>query len=87
MAVGCETVDDERAGVAGGDEVEDQGEDGEPAEEAAWKERNEKAGSVCCLKNNKLEMAHCLINTPGVDLDTVDRDGRYLEDIARYRNK
>ena len=36
-----------------------------------------------CLKNNKIEMARCLINTPGVDLDTVDRDGRYLEDIAR----
>ena len=36
-----------------------------------------------CLKNNKIEMARCLINTPGVDHDTVDRDGRYLEDIAR----
>ena len=36
-----------------------------------------------CLKNNKIEMARCLINTPGVDLDTVDREGRYLEDIAR----
>ena len=36
-----------------------------------------------CLKDNKIEMARCLINTPGVDLDTVDRDGRYLEDIAR----
>ena len=36
-----------------------------------------------CLKNNKIEMARCLINTPGVDLDTVDRDGKYLEDIAR----
>ena len=35
MTVGCETVDDQRAGVAGGDEVEDQGEDGEPTEEAA----------------------------------------------------
>ena len=36
-----------------------------------------------CLKDNKIEMARCLINTPGVDLDTVDRDGKYLEDIAR----
>ena len=36
-----------------------------------------------CLKNNKIEMARCLINTPGVDLDTVDRDGKHLEDIAR----
>ena len=36
-----------------------------------------------CMKNNKMEMARCLINTPGVDLDTVDRDGKYLETIAR----
>ena len=36
-----------------------------------------------CLKTNKIEMARCLINTPGVDLDTVDRDGKYLETIAR----
>ena len=36
-----------------------------------------------CVKNNKIEMARCLINTPGVDLDTVDRDGKYLENIAR----
>ena len=36
-----------------------------------------------CLKNYKIEMARCLINTPGVDHDTVDRDGKYLEDIAR----
>merc|ERR1711988_654136 len=39
-----------------------------------------------CLKNNKIEMARCLINTPGVDLDTVDRDGKYLETIARERD-
>ena len=28
---------------------------------------------VCCLKNNKIEMARCIINTPevGVDLDTL----------------
>ena len=38
---------------------------------------------IFCLKNNKIEMARCLINTPGVDLDTVDRDGRNLQDIAR----
>ena len=36
-----------------------------------------------CLKNNKTKLACCLINTPGVDLDTVDRDGKYLETIAR----
>ena len=39
-----------------------------------------------CLKTNKIEMARCLINTPGVDLDTVDRDGKYLETIARDNN-
>ena len=39
-----------------------------------------------CLKNNKIEMARCLINTPGVDLDTVDRDGKHLETIARERD-
>merc|ERR1711953_1014701 len=39
-----------------------------------------------CVKNNKIEMARCLINTPGVDLDTVDRDGKYLETIARERD-
>ena len=36
-----------------------------------------------CLKNNKIEMARCLINTPGLDLDTVDRDGKFLETVAR----
>ena len=47
MTVGRETVDDEGAGVAGGDEVEDQGEDGEPTEEAAWKDKNDKrSGTV-----------------------------------------
>ena len=39
-----------------------------------------------CLKTNKIEMARYLINTPGVDLDTVDRDGKYLETIARDNN-
>jgi len=39
-----------------------------------------------CVKNNKIEMARCLINTPGVDLDTVDRDGKYLETVARERD-
>ena len=35
MSVGSETVNDERTRVTGGDEVEDQGQDGEAAEEAA----------------------------------------------------
>ena len=40
-----------------------------------------------CLKRNKIDKARCLINTPGVDLDTVDRDGKYLETIARDSKK
>ena len=51
MTVRCETVDDERAGVAGGDEVEDQGEDGEPTEEAAWKDSNYKRSGQCDRAN------------------------------------
>ena len=39
-----------------------------------------------CLKANKIEMARCLINTLGVDLDMVDRNGKYLEAIARENN-
>ena len=35
VAVGGQAVDDEGAGVAGGHEVEHEGEDGEPAEEPA----------------------------------------------------
>ena len=46
------------------------------------KDSNRDTPVMYCLKNNKIEMARCLINTPGVDLDTVDRDGKYLEDIA-----
>ena len=42
---------------------------------------------VFCLKTNNIEMARFLINTPGVDLDTVDRDGKYLETIARDNNQ
>ena len=47
------------------------------------KNRDGDTPVMYCLKNNKIEMARCLINTPGVDLDTVDRDGKQLEDIAR----
>lgn len=39
-----------------------------------------------CLKNNKIEMARCLINTPGVDLNISDSDGQYPENIARKNN-
>ena len=41
---------------------------------------------IFCLKTNMTEMARCLINTPGVDLDMVDRNGKYLETIARNNN-
>jgi len=47
------------------------------------KNRDGDTPLMYCLKNNKIEMARCLINTPGVDLDTVDRDGKHLETIAR----
>ena len=50
-----------------------------------WNIKNSNGDTpvMYCLKNNKIEMARCLINTPGVDLDTVDRDGRNLKDIER----
>ena len=51
-----------------------------------WNIKNRRTGDtpvMYCLKNNKIEMARCLINTPGVDLDTVDNDGSNLKDIAR----
>ena len=38
-----------------------------------------------CLKTNKMEMFRLLLNNPRVDLNTRDRDGKYLEDIARYK--
>ena len=38
-----------------------------------------------CLKTNKIEMFRLLLNSPRVDLNTRDRDGKYLEDIARYK--
>ena len=47
------------------------------------KNSNGETPLMYCLKNNKIEMARCLINTTGVDLDTLERDGKHLEDIAR----
>ena len=47
------------------------------------KNRNGDTPVMFCLKNNKIEKARCLINTLGVDLNTVDSEGRYLEGIAR----
>ena len=57
-------------------------------ERVNWNIKNSDGDTpvMFCLKNNKIEMARCLINTPGVDLDTVDRDGKYLETIARDNN-
>ena len=35
------------------------------------------------MKMGKTEMVKILLNNPRVDLDTVDREGRFLENIAR----
>merc|ERR1712062_56368 len=53
-----------------------------------WNIKNSEGDTpvMFCVKNNKIEMARCLINTPGVDLDTMDRDGKYLETVARERD-
>ena len=50
-----------------------------------WNKRNSQGDTplLFCLKNDKTEMARCLINTPGVDLDITDSDGQYPETIAR----
>lgn len=50
-----------------------------------WNKRNSQGDTPLhfCLKNDKTEMARCLINTPGVDLDIADSDGQYPETIAR----
>ena len=49
-----------------------------------WNIKNSNGDTpvMYCLKFNKIEMARCLINTLGVDLDTVDRRRRNLQDIA-----
>ena len=46
-----------------------------------WNIKNTQGDTpvMFCLKRNKIEMARCLINTPGVDLDTVDRDSEMLK--------
>ena len=36
-----------------------------------------------CLKNDKIDMVRCIINTPGVDLKAKDKDGKGLKDIAK----
>ena len=50
-----------------------------------WNRKNGDGDTplIFCLKNNKIEMAHCLINTPGVDLDISDSNSQYPETIAR----
>ena len=46
-----------------------------------WNSKNSAGDTpvMFCLKTNKIEKARCLINTPGVDLDTVDRDSEMLK--------
>ena len=44
--------------------------------------RNGDTPVIFCLKTEKIGMARCLINTPGLNLDIVDSDEKYLEMIA-----
>ena len=57
-----------------------------------WNEANEHADThgrqgdtpvMYCLKNDKIDMVRCIINTPGVDLKAKDKDGKGLKDIAK----
>ena len=50
-----------------------------------WNVKNPDGDSplMHCLKTNKITMATTLLANPSVDLDTVDIEGRHLEDIAR----
>ena len=54
-------------------------------ERVEWNTKNKAGDSpiLYCIKNNKTEMVQILLNNPRVDLDTVDRKGKYLENIAR----
>lgn len=47
------------------------------------KNREGETPVMYCLKNNKIEMARILTGTPGVNLNTRDLQGKYLENIAR----
>ena len=51
-----------------------------------WNTQNRDGDSplLFCLKNNRTSMALALLNNRSVDLDLTDRDGRHVEDIARY---
>lgn len=50
-----------------------------------WNIKNREGDTpvMFCLKNNKIEMARILLSTPRVNLNTRDRQGKYLENIAR----
>ena len=39
------------------------------------------------LKKEKTETVNILLDNPCVDLDNVDREGRFLKNIARLRSK
>ena len=53
-----------------------------------WNVKNKDGDTpvMFCIKQGLTGLARCLINTPQVDLDTVDRDGKYLETVARERD-
>ena len=50
-----------------------------------WNVKNPDGDSpvMFCLKTKRITMATTLLANPSVDLDTVDSEGRHLEDIAR----
>ena len=50
-----------------------------------WNVKNPNGDSplMHCLKTNRITMATTLLANTSVDLDTVDSEGRHLEDIAR----
>ena len=50
-----------------------------------WNVKNRDGDTpvMFCIKQGLTGLARCLINTPQVDLDTVDRDGKHLETVAK----
>ena len=47
------------------------------------KDRSEETPITLAMKKGRREMAKILLAKPRVDLDTVDKEGRFLENIAR----
>ena len=47
------------------------------------KDKNGETPITLAMKRGKTEMVKILLDNPGVDLDTMDKEGRFLENIAR----